>query len=394
MTPDQSPGTTEGVNGLIDSIRRVKQTFRPLNTEDQTGPSVELEGQKILVVYLFEAVGDAVLLGPVLKALLNGGAKGPIGVLVRANAARTLRLLNLPLKLHVLPDILHMPAPSDPESKKAWQDLEVRNEVAELTDALVAKKYTIAVDLTHRTSVDSRRWLEACGAETRLGWVDRGTSHADAGLTWGTEDVRVMADRHWSKYMTLPLRCLGLRQPDYELEFTISDAAKAKAKALFGRGPKLLLVPGARDPNKRWDPESFERVGQWMCQEAEGSVVVVGAPAEAKLIRSLVKSIGDGAVAYTQKDLGTLVALVQAADVVVTNDTGPMHFAFLCKTPTVAIFTWMSPLCWGPPVTDPRFIVLRTPDDAAPDAEGIYTRAAIHYLDGLLAKFGPTSASR
>ncbi len=379
------------MSSLIDSIRRVKRTFRPLKTEDETGPKVELEGQKILVVYLFEAVGDAILLGPLLKALLNAGARGPIGVLVRANAARTLRLLNLPLKLHILPDVLHMPTldPANPESKKAWTDLEVQIEVAELTDALVAKKYTIAVDLTHRASVDSRRWLHACGATVRLGWMDRGDSNSDTGLTWGTEDVRVMADRHWSKYMTLPLRGLGLTQPDYDLEFKISDAAQAKAKSLFGRGPKLLLVPGARDPNKRWDPESFERVGQWMCKEAEGTVVVVGAPAEAKLIRGLVKSIGQGAVAYTQKDLGALLALVQTADVVVTNDTGPMHFAFLSKTPTVAIFTWMSPLCWGPPVTDPRFVVLRTPDDAPPDAQGIYTRAAIHYLDGLLAKFGP-----
>ena len=126
-----------------------------------------------------------------------------------------------------------------------------------------------------------------------------------------------------------------------------------------------------------------------MVGEAKGSVVISGAPSEAKLVKGLAQAIGGEAQVYTKKDLATLLALIRGADAVVTNDTGPMHLAFLAKTPTVAIFTWMSPLCWGPPVTDPRFVVLRIPDGAAHDADGIYTRAALHYLDGLLARFAP-----
>lgn len=379
------------MNRLIDSIRRVKRTFRSIDTDGDPGPDLELQGKKVLVVYLFEAVGDAVLLGPVLKALLNGGAKGPIGVLARANAARTLRLLDLPLKIHLLPDSLHLPPvlADSPASKKAWKAPEVQADVQKLSAELLKKKYDVAVDLTHRTQVDSRRWLTACEAPVRLGWVNNGAPPTDGGLTWGAEDVRLMVDRHWSRCMMVPLRGLGLRQPDYDLVFKVSDKARAKAEALFGDGPRVLLIPGSRDEKKRIDVGCYERVGQWVLSEAEGTVVAVGAPAEAKLIRGLVKRVGDGATAYTQKDLGTLLALVQAADVVLTNDTGPMHFAFLAKTPTVAIFSKMSPMCWGPPQTDPRFVVLRTPSDDTDDAEGIYTRAAIHYVDGLIAKFCP-----
>lgn len=377
------------MNRLIDSIRRVKRTFRAVDAAADPGPQVSLTGQRVLVVYLFAAVGDAVLLGPVLKALLNAGAKGPIGVLARANAARTLRLLDLPLRIHVLPDSLHLPPvdPTQPASKKAWKAPEVLGELQKLTDGLRAKKYDIAVDLTHRAHVDSRRWLTASGAEVRLGWVDPGAPHTDGGLTWGTPDVRLKADQHWSRSMTVPLRSLGVGQPDFGVSFKIGDKAEGKAKALFGAGPKVLLIPGSRDPSKRVDADCFERVGQWVLQEAEGSVVVLGAPAEAPMLKGLTKAIGPGAKAYAQKDLATLVGLVQAADVVVTNDTGPMHIAFLSQTPTVAIFTTMSPLCWGPPQTDPRFVVLRTPQGATADAEGIYTRAVIHYVDGLIAKY-------
>jgi ADP-heptose:LPS heptosyltransferase len=379
------------VNGLLDSIRRVRTTFRGPTPEADAGPPIALAGQRVLVVYLFDAVGDAILLGPALAALLDAGAKAPLGVLVRPNAARVLRLLDLPLKLHVLPDALQLPpvTPGRPETAKAWRAPEVKAAQDELTAALAARKYDVAVDLTFRADTDARRWLAASGAAVRLGWLGAGEDPKAAGLSSGAEDIRVMADRHWSRYLTLPLARLGVRAPRFELGFKLPEGAKASAEAHFkGPRPWVVLVPGARNPAKRWDPERFERVGQWVVREAQGSVVVAGAPSEAKLVKGLTQAIGGPAQGYTKKDLATLVALLQAADAVLTNDTGPMHLAFLSKAPTVAIFTWMNPLCWGPPVTDPRFVVLRIPSGAADDAEGIYTRAAIHYLDALLGKFG------
>lgn len=374
---------------LIDSIRRVRTTFRGPGPGPTEQTPIAVAGRRVLVVYLFDAVGDAILLGPALAALLDAGAKAPLGVLVRPNAARVLKLLDLPLKLHTLPDELHLPPadPRRPETVRAWKAPEVREAQEKLQTALAGRKYDVAVDLTYRADTDARRWLAASGAEVRLGWMGDGEDPAEAGLTGGVEDERVMATRHWSRYLTLPLARLGVRAPRFELGFSVPDAAREAADELWGPGPRVVLVPGARNPAKRWDPERFERVGQWVVREAKGSVVIVGAPSEAKLVKGLIKGIGGAAEGYTKKDLATLLALIQSADAVLTNDTGPMHLAFLAGTPTVAIFTWMNPLCWGPPVTDPRFVVLRVPEGAAEDAEGIYTRAALHYLDTLLGKF-------
>jgi len=94
------------VNRLIDSIRRVRSTFRPLDTAEDRGPDLELEGQRILLIYTFDALGDAALLGPVIKALVDGGAKGKVGVIAPKNACRVLKLLDLPITCHELPDAL------------------------------------------------------------------------------------------------------------------------------------------------------------------------------------------------------------------------------------------------------------------------------------------------
>jgi ADP-heptose:LPS heptosyltransferase len=81
------------------------------------------------------------------------------------------------------------------------------------------------------------------------------------------------------------------------------------------------------------------------------------------------------------------LALIESADAVVTNDTGPMHFSFLLDVPTIAVFTYMSPICWGPPRKDPRFVVLNAPSDSVQDPEGVWMRAVIHYLEALLDRF-------
>lgn len=378
---------------LLDAIRRVRSTQGRFQPDGDPGPPVELAGKRVLLVYLFAALGDAILLAPVVKALLDGGAKS-VGLLLRPSAARAFGLVDLKVKLHLLPELLDLPPEREGEKRSPWRKKEVKAAAADFARALADRKYDVAVDLTFRNDADARRFVRASGAPVRLGWVHTGETAADAGLTHGTEDCRHQAERHWSRYNMLPLRCLGVHQPAYDVPLAARPAAQARALALYGEGrPRVLLVPGARAEVKRWHPDRFVEVGAWVAKELGGRVVVAGAPAEAPLVKDLARRIGPRAKAYAGKDLGTLLALVQSAGAVVTNDTGPMHLAFLAKRPTVAVFTWMSRVCWGPPAADPRFVVLTAPESersgAPSDAESIWTRAVIHYLDGLLAAHGP-----
>jgi len=311
-------------------------------------------------------LGDAVLLAPVVKALAEAGAKTPIGVVLRKNAARIWKHVDLPARVIVYPDDLVLPK-GDPR----WASADV-----EMLEKKIAK-YDIAVDLTLRNEVDCRRFVMK--AETRLGFVD--PRESETGLSWNTADNRIQGERHWSKYLMLPLRCLGVREPSWPFSFSIGAKAEQAAEELWGSHPRVLLVPGSMSEEKRWGEQRFTGVGRWAI-ERSGSIVVCGAPSEAKLCRKIAKEIG--AEHYTQKNLELLLALIASADAVVTNDTGPMHFAYALNVPTVAVFTTMSPVCWGPPIKDPRFVTLRAPTTQVQDPEGVWMRAVIHYLEGLL----------
>ena len=82
--------------------------------------------------------------------------------------------------------------------------------------------------------------------------------------------------------------------------------------------------------------------------------VVTGAESERELVARIHERVGI-AVRHTVQTVAgelpfpELCALVQAADLVVTNNTGPMHVSAAVKTPVVALFALTNPPeQWGP----------------------------------------------
>ena len=145
-------------------------------------PTIELADRRVLLVYLFPALGDAVLLAPAVQALLDAGAKAPVGLVLRESAARIWKHIDLPVRVHVLPDpIAQRPEPDDDEA---------RGEVVKLSVALHRRGYAIAADLTARDEVDARLWVERSEAPIRLGYA---IGEGDDALTWAAPDERVEA---------------------------------------------------------------------------------------------------------------------------------------------------------------------------------------------------------
>ena len=284
------------------------------------------------------------------------------------------RHVDLPVRIHVLPDELAVvPEPEDDAGVAAVLKLQV---------ALRKASYDIAVDLTAREDIDARRWLDRAEPSVRLGYRSSGPS--DDELFWGPPDERHLGLDHWTHYLAAPLAPLGLGPLPTEIPFRVSPAATEQAEALWGASPRLLLVPGSRSPEKRFGAETFVAAGRFAMSRG-GSVVVVGGPTEKALVRKVATEVSAETKHYTGRSLGPLVHLARTAEAVVTNDTGPMHLAFLAETPTVAIFTTMGAPCWGPmDPEDPRFVALTVPPGAAETVAAVVERLVLERLRGHL----------
>jgi ADP-heptose:LPS heptosyltransferase len=117
-------------------------------------------------------------------------------------------------------------------------------------------------------------------------------------------------------------------------------------------GPKILLNPNASDmlPLRKWNTQNFIRLGQRILQEIPKSVLIItGAPSERESAEMVCREIGsDRAVCLAGKTtLRELLVLYTLADVLVTNDSGPGHFASMTDIHSIVLYGPETPALFG-----------------------------------------------
>lgn len=137
-----------------------------------------------------------------------------------------------------------------------------------------------------------------------------------------------------------------------------------------------LVHPGAAAAPRRWPAERWAAVAR--AEAAQGrNVLVTGSRAEVGLAQRVARDAGLPPTAVRAGTaLPRLVALVAAADRLVSGDTGVAHLATAVGTPSVVLFGPVSPLRWGPPTDRPQHHVLWVGADAEPCAQRSRPRAA------------------
>jgi len=140
--------------------------------------------------------------------------------------------------------------------------------------------------------------------------------------------------------------------PDAPVLAVLPEAAE-KAKALIEREggppthPLVALHPGASyGPAKMWGEPKFAALADRIIEEQGGTVLVLGGPGEVELASAVIGSMREGDaregavrnLAEATPDLQTLAAVMAACDLVVGNDSGPLHLAAATGVPCIAIY--------------------------------------------------------
>jgi ADP-heptose:LPS heptosyltransferase len=114
-------------------------------------------------------------------------------------------------------------------------------------------------------------------------------------------------------------------------------------RAAGATSPLILLNPNASDllPLRRWPSERYVELARRLLAEfPEVCVGLTGAPGEAPATDELLRQVGSNrCVSFAGKTtLRQLLLLYTLAEVLVTNDSGPAHFATLTPIRVVTLF--------------------------------------------------------
>ena len=158
-------------------------------------------------------------------------------------------------------------------------------------------------------------------------------------------------------------------EPDASL--TISEARKAQAAELlrvYGVSEDdavVVICPGSINSRaKRWPAESYALLADRLI-ESKRRVLLIGSKDELDVSEEVTRRMRQQPIVLTGKTtLDQITTVLDRADLVVTNDTGPAHLGAALGRPTIVIFGPTNPLTTRP--FAPEAVMLRHPPDCAP----------------------------
>ena len=113
-------------------------------------------------------------------------------------------------------------------------------------------------------------------------------------------------------------------------------------------GPHVALAPFSRWDTKDWPIEKFAELGKRLVAEMGCSLCIVGGRDNEAQGESLTRQIGRAQNLCGKTDLPGLCSFLKGMDLLVTVDSGPMHWADAMGVPLVAIFGATDPARTGP----------------------------------------------
>ena len=110
------------------------------------------------------------------------------------------------------------------------------------------------------------------------------------------------------------------------------------------------INPGANQGSaKCWLPERFREVAQRLLRNKNISVVFFGDKATASLLKEICQGLPSRVVNLAGlTSIRELASLISICDLLLTNDSGPMHMASALGTPIVALFGSTNEIVTGP----------------------------------------------
>lgn len=159
----------------------------------------------------------------------------------------------------------------------------------------------------------------------------------------------------------MPLTKKPVAEQDIVLpKIRLSEAAKMKMTKRLQEENKyivhakkiILLNPNASDivPVRRWPLKNYIELARMLIKHEGVYIVITGVESEKKYADVLHQALGSmrcinmaGRTSFSE-----LISLYDVADILVTNDSGPVHFSTLTNIKTFAFFGPETPKLYGP----------------------------------------------
>ena len=180
--------------------------------------------------------------------------------------------------------------------------------------------------------------------------LDYETLHCVQNLRGLTEQARIFPvdivhRRQWEDFSDMiALECGGTNH-DFEFELPLSKSSLQTAAGFFAPftrdTPKIGIQLGGSHLGKCWPPERYAQLASLLFDRFAGRIFLNATPSEDRLIQAFFQALPQEHHALCHRfppgSINEFAALVARLDLMVSNDTGPLHVALSQNVPVVAL---------------------------------------------------------
>ena len=115
------------------------------------------------------------------------------------------------------------------------------------------------------------------------------------------------------------------------------------------KGPLVAIHPGSPVVLKRWRPERYAKLADWLVAQKRAKIIFVGVDAEMPIIAEIQALMREKSFNIAGKtSLTQLASILQLCQLFIGNDSGPMHLAAAVGIPTIGLYGPGDPGRFGP----------------------------------------------
>lgn len=295
----------------------------------QPAPLSTIEARNICIIKP-SSLGDVVQALPILHALRTRFVNARITWVVNSNLAELLRPISM------IDEVMAF----DRESMRGLKRSTLFG-FAGFLGTLRSKRFDLVMDL--QGLLRSGLMCAATTAPHRIGLT---SSREMSGWCYSmvVDDLPKAQNAVLRYWKVAELLGVGATEKQFPLELSADEMAWAASQMANAGGTLVGVNPGARWATKRWPAERFAESVNRVWNRSNATAVIVGSPGERAIADEVERQLAISAINLCgQTNLRQLAAVLDRCDLLLTNDSGPMHLAAALGTPTVSVFTCTSP---------------------------------------------------
>lgn len=284
-----------------------------------------------ILISRMSAIGDAILTLPLACAIREHFPQAYIGWVVERKAAPMVRD--------------HVALNSVIELERGW--FTSPRGIRAARNKLRSHQFDISIDCQGLTKSSLAGWLS--GAKRRIGFAGRHGGELSRVLN---NELITPVFQHLTDRTLELLIPLEIHSPKVRWKLPIEESARHWASQWRNEveaNSLAILNPGATWNSKLWDTSRFALTARYLRDTYQyKSIIVWGSPSEQAMAEEIVELSGGAASIAPPTSLHQLAAMIEASDLFISGDTGPLHLAVAVGTSTIGLYGATRPGDSGP----------------------------------------------